>query len=259
MPLCAARGAAVVPRRNGRIAEVAASVEACKTCLRVILMAQSSSLAPPSGAKRDLVAYATIYLGTASVNRSSDRHDTVRGNPCQDVIVLTSVRRHVGTTRRPRGNLRGRDVECNATRPCIAGEVVTRGTLRQAGMGMSSGTWARAGRRQTNRHAAAMSSGCKALASTSGGVGVGRFSTSGVSVSPGKMTVVRMPCCRSSSMVPWASPTTPALLAWYTRAVRFLGGGGGDVDDETAALAAQDGHDGLGQIEGGAEVGGDHL
>ena len=48
---------------------------------------------------------------------------------------------------------------------------------------------------------------------TSGGVGVGRFRTSGVSARPGKITVVRMPRAFSSCIVPWASPTMPCLLA----------------------------------------------
>ena len=44
----------------------------------------------------------------------------------------------------------------------------------------------------------ATSSGCSAFASTLGGVGTGRFRSSGVSHNPGKMIVVRIPLACSS-------------------------------------------------------------
>ena len=71
----------------------------------------------------------------------------------------------------------------------------------------------RLGNDATNKHVSATSWGCNALATTSGGVGTGRFKTRGVSQRPGKMIVVRMPFSCSSLNVPCANPVSPCLEA----------------------------------------------
>lgn len=89
-----------------------------------------------------------------------------------------------------------------------------RPVYRRLGSSTISGTCARGGRVATKRQASATSSGWRAWAITSGGVGVGRLRTRGVSVRPGKRTLVRIPRAFSSCIVPWARPVRPCLLAW---------------------------------------------
>ena len=84
---------------------------------------------------------------------------------------------------------------------------------KPAGNRTNSGIRAREWVVATYKQASATSSGFRALAITSGGVGIGRCRTIGVSHSPGKITVVRMPFSCSSLNVPCANPDIPCLDA----------------------------------------------
>ena len=93
-------------------------------------------------------------------------------------------------------------------------QIIRTTTQSIDGSNWSSGTQVRSGREATNMQASATSSGWSAFSIISGGVGVGRFKTRGVSHKPGKMIDVRIPFSRSSTKVPCASPVIPCLLAW---------------------------------------------